>query len=346
MDRSKSARLYYFWAMDFKSILKDIADKKIAPLYVLHGEEPYFIDLLSDAIIEHAVDESEKDFNLQVLYGKDVDASTIMSEARSFPFMGERKVVVIREAQDLKDIYELEKLLPQLVETNVLVLCHKYKALDGKRKFTKDAGSKGVVFKSEKVKDYQLADWIVNFVRSLGYDITPKAAALLGEFLGNDLSRIVNELNKLAIVLEPGTRISDVHIEENIGISKDYNIFELNNAVAIRDIKKVFQIADYFEKNPKDHSIIAVIPSLFKLFTNMMRVHFAENKTKEFIASKVGLHPFVAQELIKNSANFPPKVLARNVEILHNYDLKAKGVNNASTSDGQLLKEMLIQLLY
>lgn len=332
--------------MDFKSVLKDIKDQKFAPLYVLHGEEPYFIDEIADAIIENGVDESERDFNLNVCYGRDMDVATLMSEARSFPFMGERKVIVIKEAQDLKDIYELEKLLPNLVPTNILVICYKYKALDGKRKFTKDAGSAGVVFKSEKVRDYQLADWISNYVKSAGYDITPKAAALLGEFLGNDLSRIVNELEKLAIVLEPGTRISDVHIEENIGISKDYNVFELTNAVAIRDFYKIFQIAEYFERNPKDHSIIVVIPSLFKLFTNMMRVHFAANKTKEYIASTAKVHPFVAQELIRNAANYPPKVLARNIEVLHNYDLKAKGVGNASASDGQLLKEMLIQLMY
>ncbi len=330
--------------MDYKALLKDIKNGEFKPLYVLHGEEPYFIDLLSDAIGENAVDESEKDFNLAVYYGRDIDALTLMSEARSFPFMGTRKVVIVREAQDMKDIYELEKLLPNLVESNILVLCHKYKALDGKRKFTKEIANVGVNFKSEKVKDYNLTEWIAGYVRSEGYEITSKAAALLGEFLGNDLSRIVNELDKLAIVLEKGTKISDVHIEENIGISKDYNVFELVNAIAIRDTLKVFQIADYFEKNPKDHSIIVVIPSVFKLFTNMMRVHFAPNKSPDAIASSVGLHPFVAKELIRNCPNYPPKVLARNVEILHNYDLKAKGVGNSSTSDGQLLKEMLVQI--
>lgn len=331
--------------MDYKALLKDIKNGSFQPLYVLHGEEPYFIDVLSDAIIENAVDESEKDFNLAVYYGRDMDVMTLMSEARSFPFMGTRKVVVIREAQDLKDLYELEKLLPNLVETNILVLCHKYKALDGKRKFTKDLAKYGVNFKSEKVKDYNLTEWISTYVRSEGYEITSKAAALLGEFLGNDLSRIVNELDKLAIVLEKGTKISDVHIEENIGISKDYNVFELVNAIAVRDSLKAMQIADYFEKNPKDHSIIVVIPSVFKLFTNMMRVHFAPNKSPDAIASSVGLHPFVAKELVRNSPNYPPKILARNVEILHNYDLKAKGVGNSSTSDGQLLKEMLVQIL-
>lgn len=332
--------------MDYKAILKDIKNGSFKPIYVLHGEEPYFIDRIEQAILESALDESERDFNQVVYYGRDIDVLSLSSEARSFPFMGTRKVVVVREAQDLKDIYELEKLLPNLVESNILVICHKYKALDGKRKFVKEVGQVGVNFKSEKVKDYNLTEWISTYVKSEGFDITSKAAALLGEFLGNDLSRIVNELDKLAIVLEKGTRISDIHIEENIGISKDYNVYELVNAIAVRDLLKVFQIADYFEKNPKDHSIIVVIPSVFKLFTNMMRVHFAQNKNPDFIASSIGLHPFVAKELIRNSVNYPPKILARNVEILHNYDLKAKGVGNSTTSDGQLLKEMLVQLIY
>jgi DNA polymerase-3 subunit delta len=162
--------------MDYKALLKDIKNGQFQPLYVLHGEEPYFIDLIADALIEHAVDESEKDFNLAIYYGRDIDALTLMSEARSFPFMGTRKVVVVREAQDMKDIYELEKLLPNLVESNILVLCHKYKALDGKRKFTKDLAKVGVNFKSEKVKEYNLTEWIATYVRSEGYEITSKAA--------------------------------------------------------------------------------------------------------------------------------------------------------------------------
>jgi DNA polymerase-3 subunit delta len=332
--------------MDYKAIVKDINNGNFKPIYALHGEEPFYIDLIEKAILEKAIDDSERDFNQVILYGKDVEINDLLSEVRSIPFMGTRKVVVVREAQAMKDIYQLETLLPKLVESNILVLCHKHKALDGKRKFVKDLPNHGVLFKSEKIKDYKLIDWINEYVKSKGFDITPKAAALLSEFLGNDLSKIVNEIEKLAIVLTKGTKISDVHIEENIGVSKDYNIFELVNAIAIRDTVKVFQIADYFEHNPKDHSIVVVIPAVFKLFTNMMRVHFAEQKTADFIAAKVGLHPFVAKEVMRNSANYPPKILARNIEVLHRYDLKAKGVDNATSTDGQLLKEMLVQLVF
>ena len=332
--------------MDYKALLKEIRSKQFKPFYALHGEEPYYIDLISDAIIEHALEEDEREFNLMVLYGRDVDAVTVMSEARSFPFMGTRKVIVIREAQDMKDIYELEKLIPNINPDNIVVIGHKYKNLDGKRKFTKDVASVGINFKSDKIRDYQLPEWIASYVKSEGFDITSKAAALLADFLGNDLSRIVNELDKLAIVLEKGTRISDIHIEENIGISKDYNIFELTNAVAARDTLKVFQIADYFNKNPKDHSIVVIIPSLFKLYANMMRVHFAPNKSPDFISNSLGMHPFAAKELMKNAAHYNPKVLARNVAILHEYDLKSKGVGNTGAfSEGDLLREMLFQLM-
>lgn len=331
--------------MDYKALLKEIASGKFHPLYVLHGEEPLFIDKVSDAIIEHAISEEERDFNQTVVYGKDVDALTIMSEAKSFPFMGERKLIVVREAQEMKDIYELDKLLESLNPNNIVVLCHKYKKLDGRKEFTKKAPKAGVVFVSDKIRDYQLTDWISNYVREVGYDITPKAAALLGDSIGNELTRIASELDKLSIVLEKGTKISEIHIEENIGISKDYNVFELSNALATRDALKVYQIAHYFDKNPKGHEIQAVIPILYKLFTNFMRVHFAAQKTDSYLASSLGMNPYAAKELLKNAHNYPPKVLAKNMEVLHNYDLKSKGLGSSSATSGELLHEMLFQLL-
>lgn len=331
--------------MDYKALVKEIQSGKFHPLYVLHGEEPLFIDKISDAIIEHAISEEERDFNQTIVYGKDVDALTVMSEAKSFPFMGERKLLVVREAQEMRDIYELERLLGELNPGNIVVLCHKYKNLDGKRVFTKNAPKHGLVFKSDKIRDYQLTDWISNYVREVGYDITPKAAALLGDSIGNELTRIASELDKLSIVLEKGTKISEIHIEENIGISKDYNVFELSNALATRDSLKVFKIAHYFDKNPKGHEIQAVIPILYKLFTNLMRVHFAPQKTEGYLASSLGMNPYAAKELLKNAHHYPPKVLARNMEVLHEYDLKSKGVGSSSASSGELLQEMLFQLM-
>lgn len=331
--------------MEFSPLLKEIKAKQFKPIYLLHGEEGYFIDVLTDAIIENAMPEEERDFNQHIVYGKDIDVLTLISEAMAFPFMGERKLVVVKEAQNIKDLYDLERQLDNLNPQNILVICYKHKAMDGKTKLVKNVPKVGVNFKSEKVKDYQLTNWITSYVQSVGFDIAPKAAQLLADSIGNDLSRIVSELEKLAIVVAKGTRISEIHIEENIGISKEFNVFELTNAVATRDQLKAFQIADYFSKNPKDHSIIIVIPNLFKLFTNMMRVHFSPSKNPDDIARSVGLHPFVAKELVKNAGFYPPKVLARNVEILHHFDLKAKGVGNSTTEDGDLLREMLYQLM-
>jgi DNA polymerase-3 subunit delta len=331
--------------MDYKSIIKDIKNKQFKPIYALHGEEPYFIDAICDAIIENALEEHERDFNQTVFYGRDADPLAVVSEAKGFPMMSERRLVVLREAQDMKDIYALESYCAQPNPSTVFVICHKYKALDGKRKMVKELASTGLVFKSEKVKEYQLNDWISNYVKGIGFDITSKAAALLGEFLGNDLGRIVNELEKLSIVLEKGTRISDIHIEENIGISKDYNNFELTNAIAKRDSLKVFQIAHYFERNPKDHSIIAIISNLFGFYTNLMRIHFLPNKNPDAVATSLRVHPFVAKELMLAANQYPPKILASNVAILHEYDLKAKGVGNSTFTEGELMREMLYKLM-
>jgi len=331
--------------MDYKSIIKDIKNKQFKPIYALHGEEPFFIDAICDAIMEHCLEEHERDFNQSVFYGRDTDPLALISEAKGFPMMSERRLVVLREAQDMKDIYALESYCAQPNPSTVFVICHKYKALDGKRKMVKELANNAVLFKSEKVKEYQLNDWISNYVKSIGFDITSKATALLGEFLGNDLSRIVNELEKLSIILEKGTRISDIHIEENIGISKDYNNFELTNAIAIRDTLKVFQIAHYFERNPKDHSIIAIISGLFGFYSNLMRIHFLPNKNPDAVASTLRVHPFVAKQLMQSANIYSPKVLANNVAVLHEYDLKAKGIGNSSFSDGELMREMLFKLM-
>lgn len=331
--------------MDYKAIIKDIKAKKFSPIYALHGEEPYFIDLISDALIEHALEEHERDFNQTIFYGKDTDVQTIIGEAKGYPMMAERRLVVVREAQDVKDIYELESYCANPNLTTIFVICHKYKVLDGKRKMVKELAKTGLVYKSEKVKEYHLNEWIANYVKSIGFDITSKAAALLGGFLGDDLGRIVKELEKLSIVLAKGTQISDVHIEENIGISKDYNNYELANAVQNRDSLKVFQIVHYFERNPKEHSLVVIIPILFRLYTQIMRIHFLPNKSKEIIASALRIHPYTAQLLLQSANGFPPKVLAGNVAILHEYDLKSKGLGNSSFSHGELLREMMIKLM-
>ena len=204
----------------------------------------------------------------------------------------------------------------------------------------------GVVFKSDKVKEYQLSEWIQAYVKSLGFGITSKAGMLLAEFLGNDLGRIVKEIEKLSLLIEAGTTINEIHIEENIGISKDYNIFELTNAIATKDSVKAFKIVQYFEYNPKAGELVAIIPNLFTLFTRLMKIHFLPNKSRDVVAQTLGVHPFVAGELSNQRNNYDPKKLAQNIATLHEYDLKAKGVGNSTFSSGELMREMTYKLLH
>jgi DNA polymerase-3 subunit delta len=332
--------------MDYKLILKDIKAKKFEKIYFLHGEESYFIDVISSAIESNALEEHERDFNQSILYAKETDAITLLGELNAYPMMAERRLVFLKEAQYFKDIENLEKYFENPSDSTIFVVCYKYKAYDARKKSIKAAAKNGIVFKSDKVKEYQLADWINTHVKSIGYEISSKASMLLTEFIGNDLNRIVNEIDKLTILVPKGTIINDTHIEQNIGISKDYNVFELNNAVQHRDSLKCFKIIQYFESNPKAADITVVISNLFRLFSNLMRVHFLPNKSREAVSQSLGIHPFVAGELLNARTNFDPRKLAANIETLHEFDLKAKGVGNQTTSNGELMREMIFKLLH
>ena len=331
--------------MDSKAILKEIKAGVFKSVYILHGEEPFFIDELSDAIEKHALEEHERDFNQSIFYGKDLDLAVLINDLKSYPLMAERRLVIVKEAQDFKQLESLETYMESPNLTTVFVVCHKYKTIDARKKLLKSVGKNGLIFKSEKVRDYQLGEWIQNQVKSLGFGISSKANMLLVESIGNDLSRIVNELNKLAIFVAKGTTIDDAIIEENIGISKDYNIFELTNAIRNRDLLKALKIVNYFESNPKAANLVVIIPNLYKLFSQLMRIHFLPNKSREGVAQALGLHPFVAGELINARNNFNPKMIAANIALLHEYDLKGKGLGNSSSTQGELMRELVIQLL-
>lgn len=332
--------------MDHKAIIRDIQSGKFEKIYFLHGEEPYFIDAITDAILEHALEDHERDFNQSIIYGKEADAAQVMAEAKGYPMMAERRVVLLKEAQEFKGMDALLPYFESPSDQTVFVINYKYKKYDTRKKEMKACASNGLVFKSDKVPDYKLSDWIASYVQQEGYSITSKANMLLAEFLGNDLSRIVNELEKLEILVEKGTTINDVHIEENIGISKDYNIFELVNAVSEHNISKANKIIDYFEHNPKAASIVPVISQLYGHFIKLMKIHFLDNKSREAIATAIGVPPFIAGQLMNSAKLFPAKKIASNIAVLHEYDLKSKGVNNTSFSDGDLMKEMIYRLLY
>lgn len=332
--------------MDYKLVLKEIKAKKFEKVYFLHGEEPYYIDLICNALIENVLEEHERDFNQTTLYGKDVEILSLISELKSYPMMSERRLVVLKEAQDFKKIDELESYLESPSDKTVFVICHKYKTFDARKKALKSAAKHGIVFKSDRVREYQLSEWIQAHVKSLGYGISSKASMLLVEFLGNDLSRIVNEIEKLTLLIEDGATINDVHIEENIGISKDYNVFELTNAISLKDAVKAFKIIQYFEYNPKAVELTVAVSNLFKLFSNIMRIHFMPNKSREAISQALGVHPFVAGELSNARNNYDPRKIASNIDVLYEYDLKAKGVGNTSVSQAELMREMVFKLLY
>lgn len=335
--------------MDHRAVIKLIEQKQFEKIYFLHGEEPYYIDLITEAILANVLEEHERDFNQTVVYGKDVEIPAVIADAKSYPTMSERRLVVIKEAQDIRaDQYDkFESYFENPSDQTVFVINYKYKSFDKRKKVMKLAAQNGLVFLSEKVPDYKLTDWITSNCKDKGYPIAPKAAILLGEFLGNNLHNIDNELEKLFLLVQKGTTINDVHIEENIGISKDYNVYELTNAISIRDIHKANVIVNYFSHNPKSTSIIQVISALFNHFSRLMTIHFTENKSRENMASILRVHPFVAGELLKSAKIYNPKKLAANIEILHEYDLKSKGVGNTSNvSEGELMKEMIFKLMH
>jgi DNA polymerase-3 subunit delta len=332
--------------MDHKLLLKEIRNKKFEKIYFLHGEEPYFIDVLTKAIQDNALEESERDFNQSILYGKDAEVLSLISELKSYPMMAERRLVILKEAQYFKAIEQLESYLENPANSTIFVICYKYKTFDARKKTLKNALKNGVVFKSEKVKEYQLAEWIQQYIKTTGYELTSKACMLLIESLGNDLGRIVKELEKLAVLIEKGTIINENHIEENIGISKDYNVFELTNAVANKDNLKALKIVDYFDHNPKAADLVFVISNLFKFFSQIMRIHFLPNKSREAVAKALGVHPFVAGELTNAKNKYDPRKIAANIALIHEYDLKSKGVGNTSTTQGELMREMVYQLIH
>jgi DNA polymerase-3 subunit delta len=332
--------------MDHKLLLKEIRNKKFEKIYFLHGEEPYFIDVLTKAIQDNALEESERDFNQSILYGKDAEVLSLISELKSYPMMAERRLVILKEAQYFKAIEQLESYLENPANSTIFVICYKYKTFDARKKTLKNALKNGVVFKSEKVKEYQLAEWIQQYIKTTGYELTSKACMLLIESLGNDLGRIVKELEKLGVLIEKGTIINENHIEENIGISKDYNVFELTNAVANKDNLKALKIVDYFEHNPKAADLVFVISNLFKFFSQIMRIHFLPNKSREAVAKALGVHPFVAGELTNAKNKYDPRKIAANIALIHEYDLKSKGVGNTSATQGELMREMVYQLIH
>ncbi|WP_304145380.1 DNA polymerase III subunit delta [Mesoflavibacter zeaxanthinifaciens] len=331
---------------DVKQLVTDIKNGNIKPIYLLMGEEPYYIDKISEFIEETILTEEERGFNQMVLYGRDVAVEDIVSNAKRFPMMAERQVVIVKEAQDLSRTFDkLDDYAKKPQPSTVLVLCYKYKTVDKRKAVYKAINKTGVVFESKKLYDNQVPDWIKRVLSPKGYTITPKASQLLVEFLGTDLGKINNELEKLQIVLPKNTQITPEHIEENIGISKDYNNFELRKAIGAKDSVKAFKIVQYFADNPKDNPMVVTVALLFNFFSQLLQLHGMKDRNPRSVASALRVNPYFVNEYLDAARNFPMRKVSQVVALLREFDVKSKGVNSNAVPQGDLLKELLVKIL-
>lgn len=331
---------------EINDIIADIKRKNIKPIYFLMGEEAYYIDQISDFIEKNVLDESEKGFNQQVMYGRDVTIEDIISAAKRYPMMAERQVIIVREAQDLsRNIENLVSYAENPQPSTVLVFNYKYKTLDKRKKLHKVISKSGLIFESKKLYENQVSDWIRRVLSGKKYQIEPKAALMLIEFLGTDLSKISNELNKLMLILPEGSIINDKHIEENIGISKDFNNFELRKAVGVKNILKANRIINYFSENSKNNPLVVTISLLNTFFTQLLFLHGLQDKSKKSVASSLGISPYFVDEYFLAARNYPIQKVTSIISFLRDADVKSKGVG-ANQSQEDILKELLFKILH
>lgn len=335
--------------MKYEEIIKEIKGKVYRPIYFLCGDESYYIDVVSDFFEKKFLSESEKDFNLTVMYGRDIDARDIITAAKRFPMMADKQVVIVKEAQSAPSLDLLQSYIKDPMPSTVLVICYKHKKLDKRKAVGKlFSSSKNVAFlESKKLYESQLPAWLSAYSNSRSHAIEAKAVALMCESIGNDLSRLHNEMDKLFMNINKGDKILADHVEKYIGISKDYNVFELNNAVGNRDITKINKIVNYFESNSKDASLIYIISMLYVYFTALLAYTFVKDKgDKSALAKAMGVSPFFLKDYVSAARIYTPAKVVENIAILREFDLKAKGVGIGRVQSGDLLKEMMYKLTH
>ncbi len=333
--------------MEYKDLLKTLKAKEYKPVYLLHGEEPYFIDKITDIFEREVLSETEQAFNQTVLYGRDADHLTVVDVARRFPMMAERQVVIIKEAQDMKTLTQLQNYIEKPQPTTLLVICHKHKKLDMRTAFAKSVAKNAVVMESKPLYDNQVPDYVKNYLQDLKLGIEPAAAALIAEYLGTDLSKICNELDKLSLNLPAKTLVNDKHIQEYIGISREYNVFELQRALSTRNVAQTNRIVRYFAENPKSQPLVMVISSLFGYFSKVYILHFLANANDNEKAKALQLRSdYFLKEYKAAAQQYDYKKIEKIIELLKEYDLKSKGVNADGTNEGELLKELVFKILY
>lgn len=333
----------------YREILTKINQKIYKPIYLLMGEDAYYIDQLSNYIAANILNESEKAFNQTILYGKDVDVAAIIGAARRFPMMANHQVIIVKEAQNIRKIEELDVYAKAPLQSTILVLCFKGKTVDKRSAFYKTVDKVGDVLETVKLYENEVSPWISAYVQQQGYNIEPSASAVMADYVGSDLSKLVNELSKLFSLLPPDRKkLTVADIEQNIGISKEYNTFELNNAVAQRNVVKANRIAYHFGKNPSEYPIVVTISTLYSLFRNLLKLHVLKKRaaTQSEIAAELGVNPFFVKDYEAAIRLYPFGKVAENISLLREYDMRSKGFGNTSVSHEELLRELLFKLLH
>jgi DNA polymerase-3 subunit delta len=340
--------------MTAADILKDIKNRKYKPLYLLHGEEPYFIDLVSNYIEHSLLPEAEKGFNQTVVYGKDTEIMAVLNAAKRYPMMADYQVVLVKEAQDMKwgkdddgkkSIDPLLSYLENPLPSTILVFCYKYGKFDKRKKTYKAIEKNGLVFESAPLYDSKIPAWIEGYISDKGYKINQQASAMLSEYLGNDLSKIANELEKLMLNVSAGQEITLKHIHDNIGISKEYNVFELQTALSKKDAFKVNQIINYFEANPKANPIVLVLGNLNNYFSKVLAYHYVKDKSQQNLARELGVNPYFVKDYEQAGRSYSYQKTMQIISYLREYDLKSKGVES-NAPHGELMKELMFKILH
>ncbi len=333
--------------MKYEEIIRDIKNNIFSPVYFLSGEESYFIDKIITLLEDSILDDGMKGFNQTIVYGRDVTVKEVVDLSRRYPMMGNYQVVIVKEAQYINNIENFESYIASPLDTTILIIAYKYKKVDKRKSFYKKLNSSKstVIFNSEKLRDWAIPKWIEAEIRTRDLSISPVALRLMSEYLGNDLGKIINEIDKLVINLNKESKITEVEIEQNIGISKDYNLFELQNALTDRDQLKAHRIVEYFEANPKDHPLQMISPMLHNYFIKVFLYHFIKNKEPNKIAAELGVHPFFVKDYGKASNAFPQHKVKDIISRIRTLDLKSKGVgSNDSTGYGEL-KELVFSIM-
>ena len=335
-----------------EDILNRLKENEYAPIYFLYGPEVFYIDQITEFIEENALTESEKGFNQMILYGKDVSITDILNNAKRFPMMSERQVVIIKEAQDIQDfdIQESQDLLSAYIQnplpSTILVIAYKNKNPDRRRAFFKILEKHAITVESKKLYDTQLPDWVLKFITEKGHDVEVRAIQILVDYIGNDLERLSNEINKILINYAEKVVITPGIVQKYVGISKDYNAFELQRAIAVKDIVKANRIVNYFGANTKANPIIPVIALIFNFFSKILIIHKSSDKSQTKLVQLTGVNPYFIKEYIHASNYYPLAKVIRNIHYIREADLRSKGVGVGSVKEGEILKELVYKILH